>query len=664
MIPTQLQEPKTVSVCILMEVNVGKRIIVLGAGYAGVLTAKKLAKHFKKQPDVQITVIDKHRYHTMLTELHEVAANRVEEDSIRISLHRIFAGRKVELVTDTIRSIDYDKQVLQGDDNAYAYDYLVMASGSQPTYYGIPGAEQFTHPLWSYDDAVRLKAHIFSMFSKATSETDPVIRKKLLTFYVAGAGFTGVEMAGELAEWVPTLCEEFEVEPKEVKIVDVDMLTRVVPMLPEKLSIKAEKRLKKMGVTVKLQTGIVSLGEDYIEYKEGETIVRDSTCTVIWTAGTECADIAKNAEQLKPVRRGRIETDEFLRAKEYKNVFIAGDNMFYTPANTKNPVPQMVENCEHSASAIAHNLAVSVSEKGEMEKYEPSFHGVMVCIGGRYGLANVGTAKKMFMLPSFLAMFTKHFINMIYFLQVLGWNRIFSYMKHEFFTIRNRRSFVGGHLSNRTPSFLLVPLRIFLGAVWIIEGVKKVNEGWLSSPMLVSFFRGANQFFDGIIKGTAAVAPAGTDAVAGASTAAASAGQVLINWNIFGILKIFLVSAGEVAAKVQFSLMDWFVSNVIVANGNTQIFFQIVIVVSEILIGLALIGGLFTFLASAYSIALEVMFVMTTGLYMSTWWMAFAAIALLIGGGHVFGLDYYVIPWLKKLWKKVGFARKLYLYND
>ena len=180
----------------------GKKIVVLGAGYAGVLTAKKLAKRLKKEADVEISIVDKHRYHTMLTELHEVAGNRVEEDSIRISLSRIFAGRKVKVITDTIESVDYDKQVLKGADGSYGYDYLVLASGSKPAYYGIPGASENTLPLWSYDDAVKIKAHIFSMFSQANSENDPVARKKLLTFYVAGAGFTGVEMAGELAEWV------------------------------------------------------------------------------------------------------------------------------------------------------------------------------------------------------------------------------------------------------------------------------------------------------------------------------------------------------------------------------------------------------------------------------------------------------------------------------
>ena len=112
-----------------------KNIIILGAGYSGILIAKKLAKRLKSQTDVKITLINKESYHTMLTELHEVAANRVEEDSIRISIKRIFEGRNVEVVIDTISAIDYEKKQLTGKNATYSYDYLVMASGSQPSFW-------------------------------------------------------------------------------------------------------------------------------------------------------------------------------------------------------------------------------------------------------------------------------------------------------------------------------------------------------------------------------------------------------------------------------------------------------------------------------------------------------------------------------------------------
>jgi NADH dehydrogenase len=639
---------------------VSTKIVILGAGYAGVLTAKKLAKKFKKNSDVEVTIIDKNSYHTMLTELHEVAANRVEEDSIRVSLQRIFSGRKVKVVLDHINKIDYEKQTLVGNTGSYAYDYLVMAAGSQPAFYGIPGAEEHAFKLWSYDDAVKLKHHIETMFMKAMNEPDPAVRRRLLTFYVCGAGFTGVEMAGELAEWVPILCKNYEVDRKEVRIVEVDLLDRVIPVLSPKLSAKAQRRLEKMGVEVHLKTSVCSVGSDFIETGcDGSNNRKDETATVIWTAGTQCADITKAAVNLKQVGRGRLQTDAYLRAEGKDNIFIAGDNAFCVPEGHDTPVPQMVEHCEHSAKNIAHNIEVLITGKGEMEQYQPAFHGVMVSIGGRYGVAHVGTAKKKISMPSFLAMFIKHFINIIYFLQLLGWNKIFSYLRHEFFTVRNCRSFVGGHLSNRTPSFLLVPLRLFLGFTWLIEGIKKIGEGWLESPKLVLFFRGADEFFEGILSGTAG----GEDVVAGA-TGAVSGGSVLLDWNIFSIFRIILVNAGDVALKIQFSLMDWFRDTVIYASGDSQLFFQTVIVISEILIGLALLGGLLTTLSAGYSIILQIMFVMTTGLYMGTWWMAFAAIAVLIGGGRIFGLDYYVMPWLKKQWIKLKCVRKSYLYHD
>ena len=670
-----------------------KKIIVLGGGYAGVLTAKKLAKRFKKDDHVKITLIDKNRYHTMLTELHEVAANRVEEDSIRISLRRIFAGRKVEVVTDAISKIDYEAQTLQGELAVYSYDYLVVASGSQPAFFGIPGAAEYTYKLWSYNDAMRLKAHTTKVFEAAMNETDPVNKRRLLTFYVSGAGFTGVEMAGELAEWCESLCEQFEIEREEVRIIEVDMLDRVVPVLTPKLSIKAQRRLEKMGVTVILKAAIQAIGPGYIEYKKDDKIIRDETATVIWTAGTEGAQIAKDSSGVKQVGRGRIAADPYLRAEGYDNVFLVGDSMFYKPEGAAMPVPQMVENCEHSAAEVAHNLTVAVTGQGEMKAYHPTFHGVMVCIGGRYGLALVGTDKWKIALPSFLAMFTKHFINIIYFIQVLGWNKVASYCKHEFFTIRRKRSFVGGHFSNRTPSFMMAPLRVFLGFAWFFEGFKKIGEGWVNTPKLPGFFGGSGALFDNIIWGAydataaatgeaAAAAPAATeavaqaaDAVASASTAVATAGEAakgaIINWDIFGLVKVHLIEIPgaahnlvRYALRVPNFLTDWFRDTVILSSDTLILIFQNMIVVSELAMGLALMGGLFTFLASAYSVVLLAMFLMMNGLYFGQLWMIFAGIAVMIGGGSTLGLDYYVLPWLKKQWKKLPWVKKSYLYND
>lgn len=686
-----------------------KNIVIVGAGYSGILTAKKLAKKFKKNNEVKITIIDKNPFHTMLTELHEVAANRVDEDSIKISLKKVFAGRKVDVKLDTVNSIDFTGKTVVGASQSYKYDVLVMAAGSKPTFYGVPGAEEFTFKLWSYDDAILLKDHIHNTFRKAAIETNAEERRKLLSFYVVGAGFTGVEMIGELAEYVPILCEKYEINRSEVSLYNVDGLSRPIPNLPEKLSDKVTKRLNKMGVNLIMNATVSSVGSDFIELKQNDKVLHNVAGTVIWAAGIQSADVTQEAgKTLEITRGGRIQVDSYLRSTKDNNVYIAGDNMYFVPEGEERPVPQMVENCEQCADVIAHNIVNDLTGHGEKETYKPAFHGVMVCIGGRYGVAHVGLPNFMFSLPSFFAMFAKHFINIIYFIQVLGWNKIFSYIRHEFFTIRNCRSFVGGHFSNRTPSFLLVALRVWLGAVWVFEGIVKIVEGWFDKPMLTGFFGGANSWYNGILGVVSSATGAVTDAVSSATTAtetvaaaadavasasgavAASAdavaaasgaaaggaaeavGQVLVNFNIFGLVKVIFVSGkqlaesslGDLAFKLDIPVMNWFVQNVILSGDGIQLAMQIFIVLAEILIGLALIGGLFTTPAAAVSLVLQFMFVATTGLYLNTFWMIFAGIAVLIGAGRTLGLDYYAMPALKKAWKNIPIVRKLYIYND
>ncbi|MDR1912914.1 MAG: NAD(P)/FAD-dependent oxidoreductase [Clostridiales bacterium] len=651
-----------------------KRIVIVGAGYAGVLTAKHLAKSlkkFKKQDEFEVTIIDKHKFHTMLTELHEVAACRVEEESIKISLDKVFAGRAVNIVTDYVNEIDVEGKVIKGQKSEYPYDYVVVAAGSKPTFFNVKGAVENTFTLWSYEDAIKLREHIQNMFRKAVSELDERKKKELLTFYVVGAGFTGVEMMGELAEYVPVLCDRFEIDPKMVSLIEVDLLERVCTILPNKQSAKVARRLNKMGVNLMLKTDISEVGADYIVYKHNNQEHTVKTNTVIWTAGIESADLSRGLESLPQAGRGRIVTDEYLRSIANPSVYVAGDNIYFTAEGEKAPVPQMVENAEASAKTVAHNLLADALGSGQPQKYAPKFHGVMVCVGGRYGACYLGLPGRFFSLPSPFAMLAKHFVNLLYFLEVLGWNKIFSYLNHEFFQVRNRRSFVGGHLSNRSATFFLVPLRMYLGFYWLREGIIKIQEGWLTGPRLTPFFSGANQFYENILNGPVGAAAAdATTAAVDATTAAtvaggsAAGGTVWLNWNIMGLARVILVDGGELAFKLQVGLMDWIMETFVMYSSPVQNTMQFVIVVSEILVGLALLGGLFTTISGVYSIILQFMFITSTGIYFSTWWMLFAGVAMMFGAGRVISLDYYVMPFLKNWWKKIKPVKRWYLYND
>jgi len=662
------------------------KVVIIGAGYAGILTAKNLANGFKNAGcDASVTIIDKNPFHTMLTELHEVAANRVDEDSIRIDLGKVFAGRKVDVKLDTVTSVDFESRKVIGEKEEYPYDFLVLAAGSKPTFFGVEGAKENAFKLWSYDDAIKLQQQVLMMFRRACVETDPEIKSRLLTFFVVGAGFTGVEMIGELAEYVPILCEKFNIPRDQVKLFNVDMLKRTVPNLPEKLSAKVEKRLEKMGVTVLLETHVVAVGKDYIEIKQGDETTRTPADTVIWAAGIESADITTLAAgTLESTGKGRINVDPYLRAVGHEEVYVAGDNIFYIPEGEDAPVPQVVENSEQSADTVAENILCEVLGDSEMLEYKPKFHGLMVSIGGRYGVARVGTATKKINLPSFLAMFVKHFVNVIYFIRVAGYNKVISYLRHEFFTIRHNRSFLGGHFSNRTPSFLLLPLRVWLGMVWIFEGIMKIVEGWFKEPMLSSTFAGASNAFkaafnsgsDAVSSATAAAAAApAADATSSATSAATDAATTLtpiLQFDLIGLFHVMFMSMKELAVstindyalKVDVPILNGMMNATVLASDTSQIVMQTVIVCLEIIVGALLIVGLFNTPASAISIVLQLMFLTTTGVYLGTFWMLVAGVALLIRGGGALGLDYYVMPRLKERWKNVRIARKLYLYND
>ncbi|SHI02251.1 NADH dehydrogenase [Sporobacter termitidis DSM 10068] len=658
-----------------------KKIVIIGGGYAGILTAKKLAKKFRKRPaDVTVSVIDKKPFHTMLTELHEVAAGRVDEESVRISYKKVFAGRRIHFIHDTAESCDFKEKKVYGKNGDYEYDCLVIAAGSRPTFFGITGAAEYACPLWSYDDAISLRERIQNSFRKASSETNEEEKRRLLTFYVVGAGFTGIEMVGELAEYAPILCRTFELDPRLVTICNVDSFSRVVPNLPEKLSVKIQRRLEKMGVTMILNARVVEVGEGTISYERDGVTTKNTAGTVIWVAGIEGSAITQQAGALlESQKRGRLVTDKYLRSVDDPSVYVAGDNIFYVPEGEKVPVPQMVENCEQSADTVAHNIWCDVTgeeAKEEQEEYKPMFHGVMVSVGGRYGQARVGGRRHMVNLPSFFAMFVKHFINVIYFAQVLGWNKIASYLKHEFFTIRNKRSFLGGHFSNRTPSFLAVPLRLWLGVAWLFEGIMKIVEGWFSAPKLSAFFGSATQWFNAILgagpQPTQAASDAVTSATGGLADTGAAAGRVLFDIDILGLVRALFVSGkppadatfADYAFKLDIPFVSWLVNSLVLSSDGMQLFLQTVIVLLEILIGLSLLGGLFTTPSSVVALVLMFMFATTTGLFLTNFWMVFSAVAFLWGAGSVFGLDYYTTPLLKKHWRRVGWVRRSYLYHD
>lgn len=643
------------------------RIVIVGAGYGGVLTAKKLARRIKKvNPIIELVIIDKNPFHTMLTELHEVAADRVPEEAVKISLQKIFSGRPVKVIQDEVTRCDFNEKVVYAKEQAVPYDYLVIGTGSKPTFFGVEGAETYSHKLWSYEDAVGLKEHIQKCFRAAATEKDLMKRQQLLTFITVGAGFTGVEMIGELAEWAPKLCKVHDVPRESLRLIVIDQLPKILPIFPDHLIEKAVNRLERLGVEVITSATIQRITSEGIDLKEGDAI---DSHTVIWAAGVESSELLTQSN-LSKAGRGRIMTNQYLQSVDYDTVYAVGDNIYYIPEGEEKPVPQMVENAEHSSETVAHNILADIKNK-DKESYQPKFHGAMVCIGGRYGLAHLGLPGRFFGLSGFFAMFIKHFINVIYFLQVAGFNKIWTYMLHEGFHVKDRRSFVGGHFSKASPNFWLLPLRVFVGYKWLTEGLNKLPKV-LENPSNIflippspklNLTSATAKAAEGAWNNAGAAADAvtsATQAVGAGNSGTQAAGAVAENVSSWG-------EALHVPGFIQ-SFSDFMMDLLCYHSDGTYTGLASVIqtgmVLAEIAVGFMLIVGLFTAVAAIVSIIMGGMIYMTGMAPTEMRWYWAAAVALIGGSGSVFGLDYFLYPPLKRWWSNLAFVKKYYLYTD
>ena len=616
-----------------------KNIVILGAGYAGVHAAKKLAKKYKKNDNVHITLIDKNPYHTLMTELHEVAGGRVEEDSVKVTLSEIFHRTKVKVVVDYINQVDMEAQVVKTTHGEYTYDYLMIGMGNETADLGVKGVKEYGFGLWSLEDALKIREHIEYQFRKASLERDSEKRKEMLSFVVAGSGFTGIEMAGELLEWKDTLANEYRVPREEVSLTIVEAADTILNMLDRKQADKAERYMTKHGVTIYKKSPIIEVKPDSIVLGSKEEI---KTQTLIWTCGVQNNDDCL-AYGLETAKANRLKANQYMQSTKYENVYLIGDCAYVEEEPGKGN-PQIVEAAEQTAKTAVHNIIADMENK-KKEAFKSSYHGFMVSIGGKYCVANVMGIR----LSGLFAMLTKHLINMVYLFGILNIPAVYRYLQHEFFGIKENRNILRGHLASKGNRLWLIPLRLYVGCLWLIEGLAKLcGETTWDTAVKALFEKGEWLFTIGwdswIIAGNINMPFSWLqDGVTGASQAAT-----------------------ELATPILSSMPRFyeFIMEIMIPNATMAQLFQIMVVIIEIGIGLALIGGLFTWLASAASVFMTVNFVLSAMAGYDILWYTFAGIALMSGAGRTFGLDYYVMPWITKIASNWWIGKRKHIYTE
>jgi NADH dehydrogenase len=292
-------------------------VVVLGAGFAGL----QLAKALRHKP-VRVTVIDRHNYFLFQPLLYQVATAALEPADIGGPIRQILHGDNIETMMGEVEAVEPEHKRVRLADRTIEYDYLAVATGSTHSYFGHQDWAQHAPGLKTLEDAVEIRRRVLYAFEAAERCTDPDERKQWLTFVVVGAGPTGVELAGALAEIARgTRARDFgHIDPASARIILVEGLPRVLTAYTEELSEKAKRSLERLGVTVQLNTRVTELDDGEVTTDKERIAAK----TVLWAAGVAASPVARSlGGELDKAGRARITPE--LTLQGHPEVFVVGD---------------------------------------------------------------------------------------------------------------------------------------------------------------------------------------------------------------------------------------------------------------------------------------------------------------------------------------------------
>lgn len=352
-----------------------KTVLIVGGGFAGVRCAQELAR--KSRGGVRIRLVSSTPHFEYHAALYRIVTGRNPLE-VCIPLVTIFRGTDVELVQDTIVQCDLEsKRVTGSSGSSYSYDTLVLALGSQTDFYHTPGLEQRAFVLKTTTDALKLKRHIHeTLASCGFNERHEQVCKA--QFVIVGGGPTGVELAGELAVYMRQVAHRHKIDPSMITIDLIQSPSRLVPQLPEHLSLAIEKRLRSLGVNLYFNRRILKSTAQRA-LVEG---VQMKTSTIIWAAGVKAHSLYQETSGLQTGRGGRVLVTPHLRAQGQRDVYIAGDG-----ADT--PFSGMASTAFYDGELIAQTILAE--QRGTTSPpYQPHQPGSAVPIGPGWAAVAMG----------------------------------------------------------------------------------------------------------------------------------------------------------------------------------------------------------------------------------------------------------------------------------
>ena len=373
-----------------------KRVVVLGGGFAGLECIRRLESYFMRDFDIEIVLVSEDNFLLFTPMLPQVASGMIETRHIIMPIRALI--EKTIFYEDRIRNIDpFGKIVtLSGTSEkrgiSLHYDFLVIALGSQTNFFGLTNVEEHAYTMKTLNDAMILRNRIIDMLEQSENETNPILRKSLLTFVVVGGGFAGIETAGELIDFVLDARKYYpHISKQDIRVVVLEALSSILPGFSEKLAKFAYEKLIQRGIDIRLNTTVTSFdGTEVLvkslENRENKNIEAIQTKTLVWTAGVTPVDTIKNS--IFKTEKGKIIVDEFLEIPDFSGVFAIGDCCQTIEPVTKKPYAPTAQLAEAHGKIAAHNLYALIRNK-QKKNFEYKSKGQMAIIGKRSGIASI-----------------------------------------------------------------------------------------------------------------------------------------------------------------------------------------------------------------------------------------------------------------------------------
>jgi NADH dehydrogenase len=355
-------------------------VVIVGGGFGGLNAARALAG-----ADARITLLDRHNYHLFQPLLYQVATASLSPADVASPIRWILRRQaNLEVLLATVRRIDpASRQVIVEEGDPIGYDYLVLAAGAAHAYFGHPEWAARAPGLKTLDDALEMRRRVLSAFEAAERETDATKQRRLLTFVIVGAGPTGVELAGALAEIArQSLRHDFRrIQPESARILLVEGGPSVLSPFPEPLRDAARRSLERLGVEVR--TGAVVTGVD----ADGVTIggERVSAETVLWAAGVAASPIA--ASLGVPLdRAGRVTPEPTLALAAHPEIFVVGDMCVFVQDGK--PLPGVAQVAMQQGTRAGQNIRRAIAGL-PLEPFHYRNYGIMATIGRNSAVGDI-----------------------------------------------------------------------------------------------------------------------------------------------------------------------------------------------------------------------------------------------------------------------------------